>query len=171
MRSSLSASGLLRPTGRGGRAVALAASTCIGGGVFFAVFMIGALSGTVLAPVLLLIGAGGVVVYGWLWLRFPWVGVWVDGEWIVVRSWWTSMCVPCDGVVRVRAESYSGWFYVVGLPIAGGVLELGALSLDTSDRGVVRLGGTVTWLRSARAQARALNVLLGVDMPRRDRGR
>lgn len=107
--------------------------------------------------------------YLWLWLGFFLPTVAITRDEVRLRSWFATYSYRRDEVERFSAESYTGWFYVVGWPVAGGALEPGVLTVKTVDRKVVRVSGTLSWRRSAQALAADLNEWLGIERPRAGR--
>lgn len=69
-------------------------------------------------------------------------------------------------MVRWSAQSYTGWLYIIGWPVAGGGLEPGILHVSTTDGERLVVHGTVAFRRTVRVQALALNDWLGVERPR-----
>ncbi|MFE5409970.1 hypothetical protein [Microbacterium sp. NPDC056569] len=148
------------PTGRAGRALILAASTAICGTGAVALLLLGLQENSV---AWIMAAAPLLLVYAWAWVRFPWIGVYVGDDGVIVRSWWRTRRLNKVDMSRWNADSYTGWLYVAGWPVAGGALEPGHLRLSTVDDRSITLGGTVTWRSTARRQAFALNDWLGVQ--------
>ncbi len=156
----------LRPSGRLGRNVRLGFSTsliALGSGLST---LIPGLSGQVGALVVV-----GVVVIGaciWLWIRAAFVRISISGDTLIVRSWWSTMKIDRRRIRIVRAQTYGGFFYIVGWPVPSGVLESGELVIEKVDGTEATLRGTVTSFLTAKRQAAELNDWLGVEVgPRR----
>lgn len=156
----------LRPSGRMGRNVRLGFSTALIALGFGLSSLIPGLSSQVWALVVV-----GVVVIGacvWLWLRAAFVRVSLSGDTLIVRSWWSTMNIDRRRIRIVRAQTYGGFFSIVGWPVPSGVLESGELVIEKVDGTESTLRGTVTSLLTAKRQAAELNDWLGVEVgPRR----
>lgn len=158
----------LRPSGRLGRNTRLAAAS-------------GLIMATVFLPAALLwlqqglhgfafIAVAILTALGWAWIRAPFVRISMLEDAMVVRSWWTKHEIPREEVRVVRAQTYGGFFYMVGWPVASGVLESGELVIETSQGTERTLPGSVTSLLIAKQQAGALNRWIGIEPgPRRSR--
>lgn len=153
----------LTPSGKGGRSIILLASTGIGALVSCVLIGVGFTTG---GEGVLLICAGCVVaaIYLWLWARFAWVGVVVGKHDVIARSWWRRRTIERSSIVRFSSESYMGWLYVTGWPVAAGPLEPASLHVTTASGEVISLAGTVTWRRTARLQSEHLNRLIGAEI-------
>lgn len=115
-----------------------------------------------------------VLVCAWLWIRLSSTGIRVEGNDLVVTSWWTRRRYNRDLLSRFRAESYMGAFFVLGWTVYGGQLESGLIHAELRDGRTVSLHGTVCNRRTARHLAEYLNRWIGVDAgsgtgPRRTR--
>lgn len=98
-----------------------------------------------------------------LWVRFPAMGLYVDGDDLVARSWWSTRRYARSTMQRCRADEYGGLFFLFGWPVSGGQLQSGHIVLEAG--GVCHtLGGTVTSLEAARKQAEAINRWLGLSV-------
>ncbi|KJQ55796.1 hypothetical protein RS85_00377 [Microbacterium sp. SA39] len=98
----------------------------------------------------------------WRWIRLPFTGVKVDGDFAVVTSWWRRRVLLRSSIARFRAESYTGFFFVFGWRVDGR-FESGSLEVELKDGTRRRLGGTVCNRRVAREVAESLNRWLGVE--------
>lgn len=110
-------------------------------------------------------GASGLIVIA-AWIRFPWVGLWWDGQRVVgFRSWWRPIRkFQVDEIARFRAVDYMGPIFLTWP--AGGRLQSGQLSVELVDGASVTMWGTITSYSVARDQARKLNSWLGIELPR-----
>ena len=162
--SEVSAPTRLTPAGRGGASAMLTASSCVVGGVAAAVLVLGPSGPLAWAAV----GVSSIAlgIYGWLWVRIAWVGVWVSQQELVVRGWWRSQRFARSELARFSSASYTGWFYNVGWPVAAGAFEPGVLQIWTLRGEQILLPSSVTWRSTATRQAARLNDWLGVDRPR-----
>ena len=107
---------------------------------------------------------------GWLWTRAPFVRISMLEDALLVRSWWTKQEIRREEVRVVRAQTYGGFFYMVGWPVASGVLESGELVIETSQGTERTLPGSVTSFLIAKQQAGELNRWIGIEPgPRRSR--
>lgn len=141
-------------------------------------FPIGALIASIGRPIeeiLLLILPVLPVIVGlvWAWLRVWWVGVFLESEMLVARSWWRTRSYSRSSIRRATGVLEEGWFYILCWPVVSGSLQSGVVQLQTQDNLFV-LDGSLTSLGSARAEAERVNRWLGLDVgagegPRRRR--
>lgn len=120
--------------------------------------------------------AASVLICTWLWIRLPSTGIRIEGNNLVVTSWWSRRTYARDDISRFQAESYMGAFFVLGWTVYSGQLESGLIHAEFRDGRTVKLHGTVCNRRTARRLAEYLNRWLGVDAgsgtgPRRSRRR
>lgn len=98
-----------------------------------------------------------------MWVRFPATGLYLDDDVIVVKSWWSTKRYPRSTLQRCRAEPYGGFFFILGWPVSGGMLQSGEILLEAG--GYVRTaGGTVTSLGVTVKQAEIVNRWLGLSV-------
>lgn len=98
-----------------------------------------------------------LLAYVWAWVRVWRVGVVIGEREVTVISWFTVMRLSRSGIERWSAESYTGVFFVLGWPVAGGRLEPGVLMVDLKNGVRHQVAGTATLRATARDQARYLN--------------
>jgi hypothetical protein len=114
-------------------------------------------------PPVVLTGIGVGLLLTLLWVRLPRTGLYIQGDTLIAKCWWSTKRFQRDELVRSRSEPYSGWFYVFGWPVPGGVLQSGHVVLETP-RMTYELGGTVTSMGAARRQSEAINRWLGSEV-------
>ncbi len=161
MDGVLTTSGALvrvRPSAMRGRAFRLGVSSALAGFTSFGVAFFSDLH-----PALRIACAAISFLYLWSWCRYPVTGVWTTPEKLVIRGWWRTRSWPRHDIAIVRAESYLGYLFVVGLHVTAGILEHGVLVMEMKDGSRVRLGGTVSDLWTARRTAEAVNAWLGLE--------
>lgn len=145
------------PSGLGGRILMLSASTLIGGGFATALLVVGVQEAGDASWLLIGVSAPLLGCYFWAWIRVWRVGATIRDHDVTFTSWSGVQTIAKEDVERWSAEPYSGFFSVVGWPVAGGFLQPGELLVDLADGSRHRVPGTATLRTTAREQARFLN--------------
>jgi len=150
----------VRPKGNWGRVAILLSSSVLGVGGLLAIAIFVLTQVPSLWPALVPLSAG-LLAYTWLWTRLPFLRLVVTDRELVIVSWWRTHQIPVGDVVRVWPDAYTGYFYVIGWPVASGVLEAGAVFVEARVNNVsVTFRAPVLLRSTATAQARSINNLL-----------
>ncbi|WP_435744014.1 hypothetical protein [Microbacterium sp. PMB16] len=100
----------------------------------------------------------------WLWLRFPFTGPRIAGDYFVLNSWFSRRVFHREKLQRFRAEEYEGIIFFFAWTISEGSLRSGELEVELSDGTVTRLKGTMCNYREVRMMAEAGNRWLGIEV-------
>lgn len=119
--------------------------------------------GSTIPPFVISVLAGSVLICAWCWVRLPSTGIRIDGDRIVVTSWWRTRTYEKAEIVRFREEAYMGYLFVAGWTVYGGQLESGRVVAKLRNGDTARLHGSVCNRRTARRTSEALNRWLGAE--------
>lgn len=149
------------PRGRRGRGFRLAFLSIFS--VVPMIFVLGVSPDPVLLS-LALVSAIAVVPTVWSWFRLPFTDPRIDGDRIIVNSWFSRQALARDRLVRFRAEEQRGFASFFTWEFFQGVFRSGELHAELSDGTTTRLKGTMCSFREARRMAEAANRWLGIEV-------